>query len=142
MSALGLGLRGLSLGLDQRGRNRGSLIPGRSATPEVILALQSSTFDVGQIESTDRKPSTAVCVAISRASSSAQGLKSVHWKAAPLPGPAVDSYVAGDSFAAGLTYALAQGRAQEEAVAFGARCGRFGQTTDFRRCACGACEIC
>jgi ribokinase len=49
--------------------------------------------------------------------------KSVHWKAAPLPGPAVDSYGAGDSFAAGLTYALAEGRAPEEAVAFGARCG-------------------
>ncbi len=31
------------------------------------------------------------------------------WGAAPLPGPRVDSYGAGDSFAAGLTYGLAAG---------------------------------
>ena len=39
------------------------------------------------------------------------------------PGPIVDRYGAGDSFAAGLTFALAEGRAAEEAVAFAARCG-------------------
>jgi ribokinase len=48
---------------------------------------------------------------------------SLHWEAAPLPGPAIDAYGAGDSFAAGLTYALADGRPPAEAVAFGARCG-------------------
>ena len=32
-----------------------------------------------------------------------------HWKAAELPGPRRDAYGAGDSFAAGLTYALAAG---------------------------------
>jgi ribokinase len=42
---------------------------------------------------------------------------------APLDGPIVDTYGAGDSFAAGLTYALASGRRQSEAVAFAARCG-------------------
>jgi ribokinase len=45
------------------------------------------------------------------------------WTAAPLPGPPVDAYGAGDSFAAGLTYALAAGRSPEEALAIGARCG-------------------
>jgi ribokinase len=45
------------------------------------------------------------------------------WKAAPLPGPAVDAYGAGDSFAAGLTYGIGDGRTQEEALALGARCG-------------------
>ena len=40
--------------------------------------------------------------------------------AAPsLPGPPVDSYGAGDSFAAGLTYGLAKGRSAAEAVASG-----------------------
>ncbi len=39
------------------------------------------------------------------------------------PGPAVDTYGAGDSFAAGLTVGLAQGLALDEAVALGARCG-------------------
>jgi ribokinase len=45
------------------------------------------------------------------------------WAAAPLPAPPVDSYGAGDSFAAGLTYGLAEGRAIREALALGARCG-------------------
>ena len=45
------------------------------------------------------------------------------WTAAPLPGPPVDAYGAGDSFAAGLTYGLAVGSSPEEAFALGARCG-------------------
>jgi len=45
------------------------------------------------------------------------------WEAAPLPGPAVDTYGAGDSFAAGLTYGLADGRSDADALALGARCG-------------------
>jgi ribokinase len=45
------------------------------------------------------------------------------WTAAPLPGPPVDAYGAGDSFAAGLTYGLAAGRSPEEALAIGAQCG-------------------
>ena len=45
------------------------------------------------------------------------------WTAAPLPGPPVDTYGAGDCFAAGLTYGMAAGRSPEEALAIGARCG-------------------
>lgn len=44
------------------------------------------------------------------------------------PGPAVDTYGAGDSFAAGLTVGLAQGLALDEAVAMGARCGAAALT--------------
>ena len=43
--------------------------------------------------------------------------------AAPVPGPISDSYGCGDSFAAGLTYALGAGFGPEEALAFAARCG-------------------
>jgi ribokinase len=43
--------------------------------------------------------------------------------AAPLPGPIVDAYGAGDSFAAGLTYALAQRWELQSVLAFAARCG-------------------
>ena len=39
------------------------------------------------------------------------------------PGPVQDAYGCGDCFAAGLTYALAEGRTMEDAVALGARCG-------------------
>jgi ribokinase len=45
------------------------------------------------------------------------------WAAPPLPGAPVDAYGAGDSFAGGLTFGLAEGRSAEEAAALGARCG-------------------
>lgn len=45
------------------------------------------------------------------------------WSGAPLDGPLVDTYGAGDSFAAGLTYALAAGRAIDAALDIAARCG-------------------
>ncbi len=50
------------------------------------------------------------------------------WEAAPLPGPRMDSYGAGDSFAAGLTYGLADGRSPAEAATLGARCGAASLT--------------
>ena len=50
------------------------------------------------------------------------------WAAAPLPGPAVDAYGAGDSFAAGLTFALASGKSPVRAVELGARCGAICMT--------------
>jgi ribokinase len=45
------------------------------------------------------------------------------FRAAPLPGPIDDAYGCGDCFAAGVTYALAEGKPMDEAVALGARCG-------------------
>jgi ribokinase len=45
------------------------------------------------------------------------------FRAAELPGPLVDTYGAGDCFAAGLTFALAAGRGREEAIGLAARCG-------------------
>jgi ribokinase len=50
------------------------------------------------------------------------------WDPAPLPGPLVDSYGAGDSFAACLTYALADDRLPQQAVDFAARCGAASMT--------------
>jgi ribokinase len=46
-----------------------------------------------------------------------------HWKAAELPGPRKDAYGAGDSFAAGLTYALGADMEPAEALHLAARCG-------------------
>jgi ribokinase len=45
------------------------------------------------------------------------------FRPAPLPGPVIDAYGCGDSFAAGLTFALARGDSVEEAVGLAARCG-------------------
>ena len=45
------------------------------------------------------------------------------YRPAPLPGPVVDTYGAGDSFAAGLTFGLGRGDSLDDAVALAARCG-------------------
>jgi ribokinase len=45
------------------------------------------------------------------------------WRAAPLPGPVVDAYGLGDCFAAGLAYALGDGRDIDSALELAARCG-------------------
>jgi ribokinase len=41
------------------------------------------------------------------------------------PGPVVDTYGAGDSFAAGLTFSLGSGLGVEDALALAARCGAW-----------------
>lgn len=51
------------------------------------------------------------------------GARSGSWAATKLPGPTVDAYGCGDSFAAGLTYGLAAGMALPDAIELGARCG-------------------
>jgi ribokinase len=45
------------------------------------------------------------------------------FRPAPVPGPVSDTYGCGDSFAAGLTFALARGGGVDEAIALAARCG-------------------
>lgn len=50
------------------------------------------------------------------------------YRAEPLPGPIGDAYGAGDSFAAGLMFGLAQGLARDEAIELAARCGAAAMT--------------
>jgi ribokinase len=45
------------------------------------------------------------------------------WAAAEVPGPAVDAYGCGDSFAAGLTYGIGAGLGIDGALALASRCG-------------------
>src|SRR6266508_728643 len=45
------------------------------------------------------------------------------YPAAPIPGPVVDAYGCGDSFAAGLAFALGSGLGVEDALAFASKCG-------------------
>lgn len=46
-----------------------------------------------------------------------------HWAAAALPGPPVDAYGCGDTFAAALTYGLGSGRSLADALELAAGCG-------------------
>ena len=50
------------------------------------------------------------------------------WEAVELPGPRADAYGCGDSFAAGLTYGLGDGRDVSDALRLGARCGAYCYT--------------
>jgi ribokinase len=52
-----------------------------------------------------------------------EGATRGRWVAADPPGPPVDAYGCGDSFAVGLTYGLGAGWPLDAAVALGARCG-------------------
>jgi ribokinase len=51
------------------------------------------------------------------------GASSGRWEAAPLPGPPLDAYGCGDSFAGGFMVGLARGQSVADAAAFGARLG-------------------
>jgi ribokinase len=53
----------------------------------------------------------------------ASGGAPAHYQAAPVPGPMQDTYGAGDSFAAGLTYGLGEELPVDEAIALAARTG-------------------
>ena len=59
-----------------------------------------------------------------RAGSAAGRSRAGRFRAAPLPGPVSDTYGAGDSFAAGLTFGLAKGLdSGKEALELASRCG-------------------
>jgi ribokinase len=51
--------------------------------------------------------------------------RSGSYEPADPPGPVVDTYGAGDSFAAGLTFALGAGLDVEDALELAARCGAW-----------------
>jgi len=51
------------------------------------------------------------------------GETSGSWEATPLPGPPVDAYGCGDSFAAALAFGLGAGMEIAEAIELAARCG-------------------
>ena len=82
-------------------------------------------YEPGQI---DPEPALVVSTMGREGGSFVAGERSGTYEAAPLPGPLADGYGAGDSFAAGLAFALARGDETEAALAFGARCGAAAMT--------------
>jgi len=81
------------------------------------------------------EPALVVRTAGSRGGSwTADDGRAGEWQAAPLPGPVQDSYGAGDTFAAILTWALACGRPLPEALAQAAGAGARALT---ERAPCG-----
>ena len=113
-----------------------------AATPRVRLpvlqkagvsidALIGSGLDPGEMVDPDQlKPAPHIMI---RTEGAAGGLSlpGGRYEPAPLPGPMVESYGCGDSFAAGVVTGLAARWSLAEAIALGAQCGavcatRFG----------------
>jgi ribokinase len=82
-------------------------------------------YEPGQL---DPEPSLVVSTMGREGGTYVAGGRSGSYAAAELPGPVVDAYGAGDSFAAGLTFALARGDETEKALAFAATCGAAAMT--------------
>jgi ribokinase len=93
----------------------------------VLDALVRSGSDAGEADDPEQEGYSARLVVTTHGAqgvtySTSEGA-SGSLAAAPLPGPIVDAYGAGDSFAAGVTYGLGAGMAVEAALALAARCG-------------------
>jgi ribokinase len=89
-------------------------------------ALVSSGADEGeryQHGQLDPPPRLVVRTAGARGGAWERGGESGGYEATPLPGPVRDAYGCGDSFAAGLTFGLGEGRPVEAALELAARCG-------------------
>jgi ribokinase len=84
-------------------RDEGERYESGGLDPPPLLVVRTDGADGGSFEAADGSTGS--------------------WTAAPLPGPSVDAYGAGDSFVAGLTYGLGDGRGRQEALALAARCG-------------------
>jgi ribokinase len=90
-------------------------------------ALVHSASDAGEtVVAGEIQPAPALVVSTAGAQggryAGAEGVTGAY-RAAPLPGPAVDAYGCGDSFAAGLTFGLGRGDDPDAALALAARCG-------------------
>jgi ribokinase len=92
-----------------------------------IDALVSSGKDAGERYSRgdlDPEPKLVIRTAGSEGGEwEARDGRRGRWDPTPLPGPPVDAYGAGDSFAAGLTYGLGAGLDVDRALSLAARCG-------------------
>jgi ribokinase len=85
----------------------------------------SEAYEPGQL---DPEPRLIVTTMGREGGSFVAGAEGGVYAAAEPPGPIVDAYGAGDSFAAGLTFALERGDDPAAALAFAAECGARAMT--------------
>lgn len=103
----------------------GELLHGSSEPLPELDALVYSGHDQHEIEWAHRLSARARLIVETLGSDGGawSGSSEGRWGAVPAPGPPRDSYGCGDSFAAGFTFGLAEGRSVAEAVAIGAERG-------------------
>jgi ribokinase len=97
---------------------------GRGVTLDALVLSANDTTERGEADSAGDEAELVVSTAGARGGVYREhGGESGSWTAAPPPSTPVDSYGCGDSFAAGLTYALGAGMPAPQALALAARCG-------------------
>ncbi len=97
---------------------------GHGVPLDALVSSRDDTIEAREAERVRDEASVVVCTEGSRGGSySERSGATGRWLAAELPGPAVDSYGCGDSFAAGLTYGLGAGSPLQDALKLAARCG-------------------
>lgn len=96
-----------------------------SAYGPYVDALVFSARDCDERDWADRAAGRARLMVASEGAAGGRwwGDSQGRWQAAEPPGPPVDSYGCGDSFAAGFTFGLASGMPIAQAAALGASCG-------------------
>ena len=95
---------------------------------DVLVHSGTDAGEALQPEELDPPPRTVVTTLGSKGGRWAGEAGTGSWEPEPLPGPVMDAYGAGDSFAAGLTTGLAAGLPIADAVRLGARCGAANMT--------------
>ena len=118
-------------------RQAGALVATARELPTLVVAQvqldalvrsgrdPSESYEPGLI---DPEPSMIVSTMGREGGSYAVAGEEETYDTVELPGPLVDAYGAGDSFAACLTFALGTGRSPEGAVEFAAKCGAVAMT--------------
>jgi ribokinase len=104
-----------------------TLVEAQVPLDAVVLSARdpAEAYEPGQL---DPPPGLIVSTRGAEGGTYVAGERSGSYAAAELPGPVADTYGAGDSFAAGLAFALARGDGTEAALAFAAKCGAAAMT--------------
>jgi len=104
-----------------------TLVEAQVPLDALVLSARdpAEAYEPGQL---DPPPGVVVSTRGAEGGTYVAAERSGSYAAADLPGPVADTYGAGDSFAAGLTVALARGDGTEAALAFAARCGAAAMT--------------
>lgn len=102
----------------------------KSAAVELDVLIQSGDDESERYQPGELTPPPRMVVTTEGENGGryAAGEETGRWEPAPLPGPLADTYGAGDSFAAGLTFALGEGRPVDDALAFAARIAAAAMT--------------
>jgi ribokinase len=102
----------------------------REARVELDALVQSASDESERYRpgDLDPPPRRVVTTESGKGGHYVEGDRRGRWAAAPLPGPLVDGYGAGDSFAAGLAFALGRGKSTDEALAVAAEAAAYQLT--------------